>query len=403
MGVVLNTGKNIYIHVSGENGDRTILHCAEGIDIYSSTPREIAIRQRCRESTDEPDKLHEGELAGMLGVDLKGIENLEAAEIFTEHLVRIEEALEKALKTGNVDLERMLKLYEVAAKARKDIAGSLERSPRWDRVQIEMLDKVKSASKKDVANDAEAIAAKKALIWRLADICSNTDFPDGHLPELKRLQLEYATHSEKAEICSNYDNECYKQNERLAREEYEASLIFPPGAVPSRHPSIWDSTFAIGIGPSLVMSNWRLSPLPGTHLEATWQPLDEAGISANLDVYLGTGVRKPEWVWQTSRVTEKGDQGVVITPGLKIKATPFGTGASFDVGAEFKHSKVVTATYYVTAPDQKATVQLYKEETVTRAVPTFGFTARLLNYIAWEMTVTGEWDFLSSIVFLRTF
>lgn len=395
MGAVLNTGRNIYIHVTDGDG-WTVSHCAEGVDPYSSSQREIYIRQHCIESTDEPDNLHEGELARMIGVDLKGIEDLRAAEIFTEHLVRIEDAL----RGDDADLKRLVKLYGIAADARKNIARTLARSPRWDDAQLAIFERIRSSFREVSVNDADAVASKKALLWKFANISDRTDFPDGYRPAVKNLQMEYADNSEMVEICGSY--ECRKLYERLSHEDRMAALIYPPGAVPSRHRSIWDAAVTAGIGAGVVVPQGRRSPEPGIRLEAAWWPIDEAGIEASAEVYLDHGVETDRFVWRPSIVTDKADRGVVIAPSLTARIAPCGRGLSFDIGAEYRYSTQATVKYLAT-PGQKSSVQSYEERTDTRMVPKAGITVTPLPFMAWKVHVSQEGDIQSYLMLVRGF
>lgn len=395
MGVVLNTGRNIYIHVTDGDG-WTVSHCAEGVDPYSSSQREMYIRQHCIEATDEPDNLHEGELARMIGVDLKGIEDLRAAEIFTEHLVRIE----GALKGDDADLKRLVKLYRIAADARKNIARTLARSPRWDDAQLGIFRRIRSSFRGVSANDADAVAAKKAVLWEFAEISDGTDFPDGYRPAVKNLQMEYADNFEMAKICSTY--ECRKLYERLADEDRKASLMYPPGAVPSRRRSIWDAAVTAGIGAGVVVPQGRRSPEPGIRIDAAWWPIDEVGIEASVETYLSHGVETDRFVWRPSIVTDKADRGVVVAPSLTARIAPCGRGLSFDIGAEYRYSTQATVKYLAT-PGQKSSVQSYEERIAGRTVPKAGITVTPLPFLAWKAHVSYEGDIQSYLMLVRGF
>lgn len=311
------------IQVPGPADRDIVLHCAEGQDRFNRQPNAIHYRQNCIPwPMSEIDGLYERELFRMIGVEgWDGIEDLNSAAAFTEGLVALEGYLDES-----ADIERMLNLYESAIRSRRNIAGSLKDSPRWEKIQIRVFERLRT--------DAQGEhPGAKDLVERFGQLYGEANGPREIEMPLFRLRWQHATSGERADLCEDRKNyECRDFYERLGKKERDAlarrpsltsKIIFP-------EPGRKDRIFGAGLGLGASIGHER-APMPQVELSLVAQAMSLIRFTAALSV-------TPDFEDKTLLVARGQFSDGVIRAGLDIcargyvGAMPWGEGVSLDAG-----------------------------------------------------------------------
>ncbi len=314
---------------TGAPDEYTYSHC---IEREKSDPKfskliEEDLNQNClavdKERTDAFFQGEVSDLLQMLGVDsLAEIDHLESASKFSVALIQLEE-----LAATEENLNKAFEIYEAAADFRKEMAGNLIDSPRWNDVQIEIFNRLKTR----VMERDDPADIKRELLQKFSKLYYEASGPKNIESGLKDLILLFGTSREKMEICERIgDNECVRLFGRLADEEL---------LVRHRRPDLTSNVYfdeprrkkyllATGVGSSILLRDGRhFLPAAGVYLMAQMPGL----VRGTLAVDVGPDYRENVTVKSgTPYLTRM--SGFRISPSFILGLDPWGMGASIDLG-----------------------------------------------------------------------